>query len=96
MFTFAEAYIVSFIASQYDPVIVLEAAFMTATLVVALTIYAYQTKVDFTLMGEFLLCICVAMCMAGIFLMIFENDFLTISYCALGVVLFGIFLIFDT
>ena len=40
-FTVAQAYIVGFLASQYDPVIVLEAAIMTAALVVGLTIFAW-------------------------------------------------------
>ena len=49
VFTLSESYIVSFIASFYDPDIVLAAAVMTLGICVSLTIYAVTTKNDFTM-----------------------------------------------
>lgn len=51
VFTFCEAYLVSFTASVYDPSVVLTAAFMTAAIVTGLSVYAWNTKTDFSVLG---------------------------------------------
>ena len=71
IFTFTEAYIVSYISSIYDPEIVLKAALITCVTVVALTIYAFCTKADFTQVGGFIVCLGAALAMFGLFVMFF-------------------------
>lgn len=95
-FTATEAYIVSFIASQYNPKIVLIAAFMTAGITVGLTAYAYYAKTDFTVLGGIMVCIGVALCIFGLFALIFRSELLNTVYCALGVIAFSIWLVIDS
>lgn len=95
VFTLSEAYLVSIICARYDPPTVLTAVVMTASIVVALTIYAITTKTDFTAMGGILLCALVAFAFFGLF-SIFFGAAMKIFYCTLGVILFGIYLVFDT
>ena len=49
-FTLCYAYIVASISTLYDPQIVVEAAFITAGMVGGLSVYAWTTKSDFTVM----------------------------------------------
>jgi FtsH-binding integral membrane protein len=95
LFTVCECYMVSTIAAFYDTQTVVTAALMTTTVVLALTVYALTTKTDFTYLGGFLFVFTTVMLFWGIFMLIF-GFFLYTLYCALGVILFGIYLIFDT
>lgn len=96
LFTVCEAYIVAFICSATDPHIVLAAAAMTAAIVVALTVYAFTTKTDFTVLGGFFFIFGAVMLMLGLFTLIFQWPALNMVYCSLGVILFGLYLVFDT
>jgi FtsH-binding integral membrane protein len=95
LFTICESYMVATIAAFYDTNTVITAALMTTAVVIALTIYSLTTKTDFTYLGGLLFVVTTVMLFWGIFMMIF-GFFLYTVYCALGVVLFGIYLIFDT
>ena len=95
IFTVCESYMVATIAAFNPPEIVITAALMTASVVIALTLYAFTTKTDFTFMGGFLFVFTAVMLFWGIFSLIFGFIFYTL-YCVLGVILFGIYLIFDT
>ena len=95
-FTFCEAYTTAFIcAAVGKPDIVLAAAFMTAGMVISLTIYAMTTKTDFTVCGGALFIIGAAFCMFGIFSFLFGPT-MHLIFCIIGVVLFGMYLVFDT
>ena len=96
LFTFFESYLVSAICSTSDPKIVLMAAAMTCTVVLALTIYACTTKTDFTLMGGMLFVLGCVLFLFGIFAMFSQNKIVHIIYSCLGVILFGFYLIYDT
>ena len=96
IFTFCEAYIVAFTASVYDPMIVLTAAIMTAGVVIALTIYAWKTKKDFTLMGSAMAILSVSLLMCLIFSLIFINQIIPIILCMLIVIMFGFYIVYDT
>ena len=95
IFTLSEAYLVSIICARYDPATVMTATFMTASIVVGLTLYAVFTKTDFTACGGILLCVLISFAFFGLF-SIFFGFYLKIVYCTLGVILFGIYLVFDT
>ena len=51
IWTFCVSYIVASVAMRYDQILVIEAAFLTASVVVAITVYAFTTKTDFTVCG---------------------------------------------
>lgn len=97
VFTLCEAYTVAFICTQYPADIVCLAAFMTAAVVISLSLYALYTKNDFTIFGGSLYILTAVLLMCSLALILLpRNHFLTILYSALGVIIFGFYLIFDT
>lgn len=99
IFTICEAYMVSFACSSVEePKIVLMAACMTLAMTISLTIYAFTTKRDFTVMGSTLFIIATALLMFGIFMWAFSswNKPLYILYTTLGVIVYGFYLVYDT
>ena len=96
VFTVAEAYTVMFVcATVKNPLIVLQAALLTAGIVIGLTVYAVTSKRDFTTCGAFLFMFSFAMLAFSMICMIIGFQLPTL-YCVFGVVLFGLYLIFDT
>ena len=94
LWTFCEGYMVATCCSFYNPIVVLEAAFLTFTITLALTYYACTTKTDFTACGAlFFVMIILLMCLGilSIFL-----PFLNTLYCVLGVFAYSLYLIYDT
>lgn len=96
LFTVCEGYMVSFICSTTNPRIVLMAASMTCAITLALTYYACTTKTDFTMMGGLLFVFSIVLLLFGIFLMFTQNKVLHIIYSCLGVLLYSVYLIYDT
>lgn len=96
LFTLTEGYLVSCVTAAYEPTTVFIAALLTASIVVALTIYAFTTKTDFTICGGLLFTALMALFVASILAIIFQSYILEIIISAFSVVLFSIYLIFDT
>lgn len=95
-FTFCEGYLVACCCAVVnDPSAVLSASFTTAALVIVLTIYAMTTKTDFTVCGGTLCVLSVVLLFFGFFSFFFGPT-MRLVYSMCGVLLFGIFLIFDT
>ena len=95
-FTICEAILVAYACAVEDPTTVVTAVFMTAGIVVGLTIYAMTTKTDYTTCGAALFMILAALIMFGIFAIVFNSQLLYTFYCLIGVVVFGFYIIFDT
>jgi FtsH-binding integral membrane protein len=94
LWTICEGYMVATCCSFYSPDIVITAASLTCAITIALTFYAFTTKTDFTFMGGFLCVGSILMIFLGLFSIIFS--FLNTLYCVLGVLLFSVYLIYDT
>ena len=69
---------------------------MTCMITVACTAYACYTKTDFTICGGALWLLSMSLLMFGLMTIIFPSYIGFMIYSALGVFLFGIYLIFDT
>ena len=96
LFTFCEAYSVAFVcASVNSPEVVLIASFMTAGIVVALTLYSFTTKTDFTVFGGFAFVVIAIFMMLGFFSYLFGPT-MRLIYCGIGVLIFSFYLIMDT
>jgi len=103
-FTACEGVLVGCVCIQYTFQSVIIAAGMTAFLVVSLTIFAFQTSIDFTGFGPYLFAASMCFAMFGFSLWIasfaglkgqaFET--LNLMYCCCGALLFCFFFIFDT
>ncbi len=96
IFTICEAYIVAFIAARFDPQIVMVAAFTTAGMTIGITVYAFTTKSDFTILGPLLFVIGFTLAFASIFFFVFASRAMHIVWCIIAVILFSFYLLFDT
>lgn len=85
------------VTTLYDAESVLSAALMTAGMTVALTIYAFTTKTDFTVCGGLFFVMSV-----GMIMLVLVSMFMTFAawwyplLSALFVVIFALYLIYDT
>jgi len=66
IFTTTEGIILGMVSMKYDTDAVIIAAGITTIIVFSLTIFAFQTKVDFTMMGGMLLCVLVVFMLFGL------------------------------
>lgn len=96
IFTLSECYVVSFITGLTDPTTVLIAGGLTAAVTISLTIYAFTTKTDFTTCGGFLFVCVTALIVGGIIGIFIRNRWLNLIISIIGVIVYGLYLIFDT
>ena len=96
VFTVSMSFFVGIVASTYEPEAVLAAAGTTALIVLALTLFSFQTKWDFTGSAPYLFVILVIFLIFGIFASIFRNEVVNIVYASLGVLIFSMYLVYDT
>ena len=96
VFTVCEAYLVSMVTVPYEPRLIFAATCLTAGIVVSLTIYALTTKTDFTVMGGLLFMLCVTLILASVLGLFFRSMIFQILLSAFAVLLFGVYLVYDT
>ncbi|CAK1544880.1 unnamed protein product [Leptosia nina] len=97
LFTLAESFLLGVTSSVYQSDAVMMAVGITAAICLTLTIFAMQTKYDFTAMGGILLCATVVLLLFGLIaIFIPRNTIVTLVYASLGALLFSIYLIYDT
>jgi FtsH-binding integral membrane protein len=101
IWTFCESWMVATCSATYDPKSVMVAGVLTAGVTISLTYYACTTKTDFTFCGGMLFAGSCIMFLMGIFFLIFgitTSNFplLNIVYCGFGVMLYSMYLIYDT
>lgn len=65
-FTFCEGYLVSFLCTFYDEMVVFQAGILTAGVTIGLTVYAFTTEKDFTTMGAMLFMMLFAVIIIGL------------------------------
>lgn len=96
IFTAAESFLVGAIAGRYQAESVFLAVGITAILCLALTLFALQTKYDFTACGGFLLAAMVCLLIFGIVAMFWRAHIVQTIYAGCGALLACVFLIYDT
>ena len=95
-FTVCETYMVGGLTAQYDPKTVMMAGLATALTTIALTVYALRTKTSIEVFMAMSFVVYLAMLPLVIIALVVGLGPLYTLYCALGVVLYGLFLIIDT
>ena len=95
IFTLSESYLVAACTLPYDASTVLMAAGLTAVMVTALTFYAYYTKSDYTECGAILFIAVCVLLVGGIISIFVRNRWLELALSIAGVIVFGIYLIYD-
>ena len=96
LYTIAQSYFVSTVTCRHDPKMVFIAAALTAAITVALTVYAFTTKTDFTMMGGLLFVLGAVLFVATLLSFFFRNRLLQIIISCFTVILFSMYLIYDT
>jgi protein lifeguard len=96
VFTLCEAYLVGTISSFFNVDLILTAFGGTLLLVLALTLFAFQTRYDFTSWGPYLLVTLFSLLIFGMFAAIFPSRIMTLLYCMIGMVIFSFYLVYDT
>ncbi|XP_064463726.1 protein lifeguard 2-like [Ornithodoros turicata] len=96
IFTLCEGFLLGTVSSYYKADEVIIAVGICAVVCLALTLFAFQTKWDFTaLSGILFVCAIVFMCF-GFLMIFFHNDVVRLVYACIGALLFSVYLVFDT
>ncbi|XP_012284679.1 protein lifeguard 1 isoform X2 [Orussus abietinus] len=96
MFTLAEGLLLSIASSLYKAEEVLMAVGITAAICLALTIFAFVTKIDFTVLHTILFMSVFVLLLFGILAIIFPGKIMSLVYGSLGALLFSVYLVYDT
>ncbi|KAH9490169.1 hypothetical protein Btru_051240 [Bulinus truncatus] len=95
-FTICEGFLLGTVSGHYDKDEVLMAVGITAIVALALTIFAFQTKWDFTMFGGLLFVLVIVLICFGLLCAIIQSRYLSLVYASLGALLFSAYLVFDT
>ncbi|KAL0124621.1 hypothetical protein PUN28_006461 [Cardiocondyla obscurior] len=96
LFTLAEGFLLSVAASTYDSKEVMAAVGITAAVCLGLTLFAFQTKIDFTGMHTVLFVAVLVLIIFGIVASFWGGKIVNLVYAALGALIFSLYLIYDT
>lgn len=69
---------------------------ITAAVCLALTLFAFQTKWDFTICGGILMVAIVVFLIFGIVAIFIPGKVITLVYSSIGALIFSIYLVYDT
>ncbi|XP_033246048.1 protein lifeguard 1 [Drosophila miranda] len=95
-FTVAQSLLLGVSACRFAPTEVLMAVGITAAVCLALTLFAMQTKYDFTMMGGLLITLLVILLIFGLVAVFVGGSMLTLIYASVSAFLFSMYLIYDT
>eukprot|EP00794_Sanderia_malayensis_P003644 gene3644-4161_t len=96
LFTLAEGYLLGVISAFYKRDEVLMAMGIVAVVSLAITIFAFQTKYDFTMMGGCLFVALIILLCFGFLTIFFYSRIMSLIYACLGALIFAMYLVFDT
>lgn len=96
LFTLCESFLLGSISSHYEKWEVLLAVAVTAVVVFGLTIFAMQTKIDFTMCSAGLFVALLILMVFGILCAIIQNHIVNMVYSCIGALIFAMYLVVDT
>ena len=101
VFTVAESLLLGLACMLYEGEVVLIAAAATAAVVIALTAFSFQTKIDFTILRGLMFCVLFVFILFGFLISIFAATggnirIINLVYAAIGVLIFSVYLVIDT
>ncbi|MPC23216.1 Protein lifeguard 1 [Portunus trituberculatus] len=91
-----EGFVLGTAAASYTQYEILIAVGVTLVVTLSLTLFAFQTKIDFTGCGIFVFVSLIVLMLFGILAIIFSSKILSLVYSCLGALLFCFYLVFDT
>jgi len=96
IFTICEGFLLGVVSSRYSTETVLIAAGVCAVVVFSLTIFAFQTKIDFTMCRGFLFVAVIVLFCFGFGMIFWHNKVAYLVYSCLGALIFSMYIVFDT
>lgn len=96
LFTLAESYTIGIIVSMYDVATVLEALFITLTVMIGLTVFTFQSKRDLSISSSGLFIGLWILLLGGFMQIFIQSTKLEFALCIAGAVIMSIFIVYDT
>lgn len=96
LFTLCQSFVLGTTASRYESDAVIMAVGITAAVCLGLTLFAFQTKWDFTVMGGILFVAVIVLMLFGIIAIFVPGKTITLVYASVGALIFCVYLIYDT
>jgi len=96
LFTISMTYLMGFIGISYKTNILLLGGLITSFIFISLTIYSWQTKIDYTIYGNILVTLLCGLILFGFIFSFFNFPMINIIYSVIGSVLFSFYIIYDT
>ncbi|XP_054707256.1 protein lifeguard 1-like isoform X2 [Uloborus diversus] len=96
LFTIVESFMLGTIAGSYKVDEVLWAVGICAVICLGLTIFAFQTKYDFTMMGGMLFVTLLIFVIFGFLTIFLYNEVVRLIYACIGALIFSLYLVYDT
>ncbi|RWS25813.1 lifeguard-like protein [Leptotrombidium deliense] len=89
IFTLAESFLLLVIGATSKPDAVMYAVIITVVVCLALTAFAFQTKVDFTVFNGLMFVLLIVLMVMGIIMMFVQSQIMNIVYASLGAFIFS-------
>lgn len=96
LFTIAESFMLGIFSARFTDGQVLFAVTITAAVCLIISLFALQSRFDFTMMGGFLLAMVVVLFMFTLLIIFFPGRRVMLFYTSLGALVFCMYLIYDT
>tara|TARA_Y100001958_G_C21241523_1_gene569407 strand:- start:1293 stop:2006 length:714 start_codon:yes stop_codon:yes gene_type:complete len=95
-FTIFMSYFLFYMCYSIQPRILLESGLSTLFMFSGLSIYSWQSTIDYSTKGNYLLLSLLTLLLLGVFNIFFNYTFIETIYPVLGVFLFSFYIIYDT
>jgi len=96
IFTLAEACMLGLVTAFYKTNIVVLAVLITAVVCIGITIFSFQTKIDFTVYSGVMFVAVLILMVIGFILAFIKIPILHLIYASIGALIFCVYLIIDT
>ncbi|XP_017001246.2 protein lifeguard 1 [Drosophila takahashii] len=96
VFTLAESLLLAVASCRYAPKEIFLAVLITTAVCLGLTLFALQTRYDFTMMGGILMSCLIILLLFGIITIFVGQGLVTTIYSSLSALLFSVYLVYDT
>lgn len=96
IFTLAEAFMLGVVSAHSKTNVVVLAVLMTAVVCIGITIFSFQTKIDFTVYSGVMFVAVLILMVVGFVLAFVKIPILHLIYAAVGALIFCVYLIIDT
>ena len=96
VFTILETYMLGYVGVYYNTNTLLLGGITTVSITTGLSIYAIQTKYDYTILGNVLIVLFLGLIVFMLFTGLINSPILNIMYSTGGAVIFSFYIIYDT